>query len=447
MPATDRFLSEIHLMHQARERIRALRDEERERFTREYVFGRRDPETDWIFNARDSQLPPRDLDWCWLFLGGRGTGKSHAMSCAVHTAVRSGLRRIHVVGPTTADVHDVNLTGPSGILSTCNPDERPRWLPSKRRLEWNNGAIAVMFSGEEPDSLRGPQCELVVIDEIARCRYQQEIFDMAMMGLRLGDKPRMLIATTPRPTPFMKKLLTMSKVSITTGSTYENAAHLSPSFIKKIREMYEGTRLGRQELQGTMILDPVNALFKDEWVQHDSVPQDAIEQTSVGVDPSGGGDEIGIVVGALLNDGRFAVLADRTLAASPAQWGDAVVRAHDEFDCDDVVVERNFGGDMASDVIKQAADRAVQRGDRPDNMIRIKEVTASRGKVMRAEPISLLYEKGRVMHTHGLDQLEGEMMSFSREWDRSVDGSPNRLDAMVWVLTRLARVVIEVPLA
>ena len=188
-----------------------------------------------------------------------------------------------------------------------------------------------------------------------------------------------------------------------------------------------------------MILDPMNALFKDEWLVHDEVAEDLIEQVTVGVDPSGGADEVGIVATALLNDGRFAVLADRSTSGSPAQWGEAVVRCHDDFDADDVVVEVNFGGDMATEVVKQAAERAHQRGDRESNLIRIKEVSASRGKAMRAEPISLLYEKGRVLHRRGLDQLEAEMMAFSREWDRAVDGSPNRLDAAVWGITRLSK--------
>jgi phage terminase large subunit-like protein len=286
-----------------------------------------------------------------------------------------------------------------------------------------------------------------VVDEIARCRYQQLIFDQLFLGLRLGARPRVLIATTPRPTPFMKKLLAMKGVSITTGSTYDNSQHLSPEFMRKVRELYEGTRIGRQELHGAMLLDPQNALFKDEWLQYDPVPEELIEQTTVGVDPSGGSDEIGIVVSAVLRDGRLAVLADRTLVASPAKWGDEVVRAHDDFDCDDVVVERNFGGDMCMDVVKHAADRAAQAGRRKDNMIRIKEVVASRGKTMRAEPISLLFEKGKVLMRPGLDQLQGEMLSFSREWDRAVDGSPNRLDAMVWGLARLAKIQMEIPMA
>jgi phage terminase large subunit-like protein len=154
------------------------------------------------------------------------------------------------------------------------------------------------------------------------------------------------------------------------------------------------------------------------------------------------------MVGALLTDGRLAVLADRSLsAASPGQWGDEVVKAYDEFDCDDAVVELNFGGQMASDVVKQAADRAFQSGKRSTNLIRVKEVTASRGKVMRAEPVSLMYEKNRVLHRRGLNQLESEMLSFSREWNRDVDGSPNRLDACVWVLTRLSKIIVDLPMA
>jgi len=438
----DRFLNIVHQIHYLREHIEQWPDQQKLALAQEAGD---DYTTEWTFAARNAQLPPNDLDWCWLFLGGRGTGKSHAMSASVHMAVRAGLGRIHVVAPTTADVHDVNLEGVSGILATSPKGTRPRWVASRRRLEWSNGARCVFFSGEEPDSLRGPQCELCVIDEIARMRYQAEVFDMAFMGTRLGDKPRMLLATTPRPTPFMKKLIAKEGVSITSGTTYDNAHHLSAAFLRKVRELYEGTRLGRQELMGGMLLDPVAALFKDGWFVHQDVPDDIIEQVAVGVDPSGGGDDVGIVVVALLNDGRLAVLADRTRTGSPAQWGEEVVKAYDDFDADDCVVERNFGGDMAADVIREAARRRHAAELRPSELIRVHEVSASRGKVMRAEPVSLLYEKGRVVHRRGLDQLEAEMLSFSRDWDRAVDGSPNRLDAAVWGLTRLSRIVTHIP--
>jgi phage terminase large subunit-like protein len=387
------------------------------------------------------------LDFCWLFCGGRGTGKSKSLSGAVHTAVRAGIKRMNFIAPTTADFHDVNLEGASGIMATCGHDPPPRWVASHRRLEWSNGARLRFYTAEEPESLRGHEAEIVLVDEIGRMKYQSEVFDMSMLGLRLGDKPRMIIATTPRTTPFLKRLITMKGVSITTGSTYDNAKHLAPAFLAKVRELYEGTRLGRQELQGAMILDPENALFKDSWLVHHEVPEDLIEQVTVGVDPSGGGDEIGIVVCALLTDGRYAILADRTVSGSPATWGEAVVRAHDDFDADDCTVEINYGGVMAAEVVRQTAERLHHLGDRSSSLIRVKDVNASRGKVLRAEPVSLLYEKGRVLHRRGLDQLEAEMLSFSREWDRAVDGSPNRLDAAVWGLTRLSKIVVDIPIA
>jgi phage terminase large subunit-like protein len=444
----DPFGQEVAKLHAVRRAVRELDDTGREAFVRELTDSGSGGPDDWILTARDAQLPPLG-DWSvWLFLGGRGCGKTHALSCAVHKAIRAGIGRVHYVGPTTSDLYDVSLFGPSGIMKTAGRGPLPRWIPSKRRIEWPNGATCIFYSAEEPESLRGPQCELCCIDEIGRMRQQAEVYDQANMGLRLGPAPRMLIATTPRSTPFIKKLVKQDRLVITTGSTFDNEAHLSPAFLRRIRDLYEGTRIGRQELNGALLLDPENALFKDDWIIRDPVPEEMIEQASVGVDPSGGGDEIGIVVGALLTDGRLAVLADRSLsAASPGQWGDEVVKAYDEFSCDDAVVELNYGGAMASDVVKQAADRAFQLGKREQPYIRIREVTASRGKIMRAEPISLIYEKNRVLHRCGLDQLEAEMMSFSRDWDTKVDGSPNRLDAAVWVLTRLSKIITEIPIA
>jgi phage terminase large subunit-like protein len=444
----DPFGQEVANLHAVRRAIRELDNAGRQAFIRKLTESGSGSPDDWLLTARDAQLPPLG-DWSvWLLLGGRGMGKTHALSCAVHMAVRAGIGRIHYVGPTTSDLYDVSVFGPSGIMKTCRNGPLPRWIPSKRRIEWPNGATCVFFSAEEPESLRGPQAFLCAIDEIGRMRQQAEVYDQANMGLRLGPHPRMLIATTPRPTAFIKKLVKQDRIAITTGSTFDNEAHLSPAFLKRIKELYEGTRLGRQELNGALLLDPQNALFRDEWIVRDPVPEETIEQASVGVDPSGGGDEVGIVVGALLTDGRLAVLADRSLsAASPGQWGDEVVKAYDEFQCDDAVVELNYGGAMATDVVKQAADRAHQTGKRDSPYIRIKEVTASRGKVMRAEPISLAYEKQKVVHRRGLDQLEAEMLSFSRDWDTKVDGSPNRLDAAVWVLTRLSKIITEIPIA
>jgi phage terminase large subunit-like protein len=202
-----------------------------------------------------------------------------------------------------------------------------------------------------------------------------------------------------------------------------------------------------QEVRGQLLLDPIDALWRSEWIIRDPVDEKLIEQVTVGVDPSDGADVIGIVISALLTDGRFAVLADRSVEGSPGTWGDAVVRAVDDYDADDVCVEVNFGGAMCTDVVKSAAKRAFEKGQRDSDLIRVKEVTASRGKVLRAEPVSLLYEQGRVLMRPGMEALELEMLQFSREWDRTIHGSPNRLDAMVWSVTRLSRVVTDIAIA
>jgi len=439
----DRFQAELEATHAYRQEIRDATPAQRDRIIAALGMAA----DDWGVIARDAQLPPADIGWAWLLMGGRGMGKTRSLSGAVHMAIRAGIRRIHFIAPTTSDCIDVNIDGPAGILATHGRDPRPKWISTRRRLEWSNGAQVTFFSGEEPESLRGPQCEMALIDELARMRHQDHVFNMMMMGNRLGDRPRVFIATTPKATPLMKRLVKMDDLSITTGTTYDNAVNLAPSFIKQIREMYEGTRLGRQELQGTLILDPQYALFKEEWFHYDQVSEDTIELITVGVDPSGGADDVGIVVAALLNDGRLAVLADRSISGTPSQWGDAVIQAHDDYDADDVVVETNFGGQMAVEVVKQAARRAHEEGRRLMDIVHIRTVTASRGKAMRAEPISLIYEKGRVLHRPGMDQLEVEMMQFSRDFDRDKDGSPNRLDAAVWALTRLSKVITELAIA
>ena len=202
-----------------------------------------DRSAEWLFAARDAQLPPPDLGWCWLFLGGRGAGKTHAGSSAIHLAVRAGLSRIHAIAPTAADVWDVLVEGPSGLMKTCGTGPIPQVIRYKRKLEWANGATCTLFSGEEPDQLRGPQAQLCYIDELAKMRYAQDVYDNAMFGLRLGDKPRTPITTTPRPNQFMKKLVKMEGVSITTSSTFDNT-HLSADFLRRIRSQYEGPGAG-----------------------------------------------------------------------------------------------------------------------------------------------------------------------------------------------------------
>jgi phage terminase large subunit-like protein len=443
----DKFRIAVEDMHALRAEIAAMSGPRREAFIAGLIESGAGSPDDWLLCARNTQIPPAG-DWSiWMLMAGRGFGKTLSLSQAVHTAVRAGIASMSFVTPTAADCEAVNVRGPAGILRVGRAPA-PRWVPSKKRLEWPNGATCSFYSGDEPDQLRGPQCAVCFIDELARMPKQTEVFDNAKFGLRLGVRPRMIIATTPRPTPLIKRLVKLDGTVLTTGTTYDNAANLPPIYLKQMDELYGGTRKGRQELLGELLLDPESALFRDEWIVRDPVKEELIEQVSVAVDPSGGADEVGIVVAALLVDGRLAVLADRSLKAStPAQWGHQVVKAHDEFSADDCCVEINFGGDMAADVIKQAAERAHQQGERDSNLIRIREVTASRGKILRAEPVSLMYEKSRVLHRPGLDLLESEMMSFHRAWDVKTEGSPNRLDALVHVLTRLSKIVVDLPIA
>jgi phage terminase large subunit-like protein len=236
---------------------------------------------------------------------------------------------------------------------------------------------ASLFSGEEPDSLRGPQFELVVIDELARTRYQQDVFDNANSCLRLGDHPRMVITTTPELTQLMRKLYQMhlegERVVLTTGETFDNEKNLPQRFLERLRSVYKNTRVWAQEVRGQLLLDPIDALWRSEWIIRDPVDEKLIEKVTVGVDPSGGTDAVGIVVSALPTD---ATRCSPTAASIVRlKWGNAVVRAHDDYDADHVCVEVNFGGAMCTDVVKSAAKRFFQKGDRDTDLIRVKSTS------------------------------------------------------------------------
>lgn len=428
----DRLLLEIEKIWEIRNVLRDMSDEEAAKLAEALS----DEEADsWSFLARDTQLPPRDWLDTWVINAGRGFGKTRVGSEVCHMAVEAGLRRLHIIAPTAADYRDVNIEGPSGLLATAPAGVKLEWEPSKRKVSWPNGAFALFFSGDEPEALRGPQCEFCWIDELARMRYQQLVYDMAVFGLRLGDRPRMLVTTTPRPTQFFKKLIATKGVLVSGGSTYDNSENLAASFLEKVKEQYEGTTLGQQELHGLMA-EVQSDLFQMSWIGRKPIEYTNFKEIAVGVDPSGGGDEIGIVAAGVYHDKRSAVIADRTCKGTPEHWGRQAVKTLDDFGADCIVAESNFGGDMVMSVIQNAAADMFAKQERDSPMVKVKLVTASKGKVIRAEPISLLYEQGRVDHAKNLQKLEAEMSSFTRDWDRKVDGSPNRLDALVWALTK-----------
>lgn len=396
---------------------------------------------DWRFLARDPQIAP-DGDWQnWLILAGRGFGKTRTGAEWVREQVKLGVSRIHLIAPTASDARDVMVEGESGLLSVCwskdrtvngDPLGRPSYEPSKRRLTWANGAMATLFSAEEPERLRGPQAAAMWADELAAWKYARETWDMAMFGLRLGDKPRTCITTTPKPIPLLREIMKDPRTVITKGSTFDNAANLAPTFLGAIRDKYEGTRLGRQELEAEILDDLPGALWTRDMLDKTrvkTVPD--LQRIVVAVDPSGtrggsdDGDEIGIVVAGKGIDGRGYILADRTCKLSPDGWGRRAVGAYREFKADRIVAERNFGGAMVEHVIRTI-----------DAKVAYKEVTASRGKVARAEPVAALYEQGRVSHVGSMPELEDQLCNIAPEGFAG-EGSPDRADALVWALTEL----------
>ena len=398
--------------------------------------------TGWRAKARPSQLPPAG-DWNgWVVMAGRGFGKNRLASEFVHEEVqakRAG--RIALVAPTAADARDTIIEGESGILATAPSWCRPEYEPSKRKLTWPTGAVAHTFSSEEADRLRGPQFDLAFADELAAWNDPQSTWDMLQFGLRLGTRPRWLVTTTPRPIKLLKGLLAREgqDVVVTRGSTFENAANLAPTFLAAIRARYENTRLGQQELFAAMLSETPGALWSTEMIERANevgkLPD--MRRVVVAVDPSGtrgasdDGDSIGIVVAGLGVDGLGYILADRTCKLSPDGWGRVAVKAYHDFKADRIVAERNFGGAMVEHVIRTV-----------DQNIPYREVTASRGKVARAEPIAALYEQGRVRHAHPVIALEDQMLSMTGG-GYAGDGSPDRLDAAVWALTELMGAAAE----
>lgn len=397
---------------------------------------------DWKVWARPNQLAPKG-DWLtWLVLAGRGFGKTR---CGVEwvrsittgsTPLTGGTYgRIALVAETAADARDVLVEGESGLLAVHPKDFRPTYEPSKRRLTWPNGAVATLYNATEPDQLRGPQHDAALCDELAKWRYAQETWDMLQFGLRLGDNPKQVVTTTPRPIPLLKQLIAASSTVVTSGSTLDNRANLAASFLKSIVEKYEGTRLGRQELSAEILDDVPDALWTRAALDRDRRKPDQVpplRRVVVAIDPAAKKNEIveegaatGIVVAGIGDDGRGYVLEDATCRESPNGWARKAIACFDKFEGDCIVGEINNGGDMVA---------ATVRVVRPT--IPFREVTATRGKWVRAEPIAALYEQGRVSHVGTFAALEDEMVNFGPN-GMVGEASPDRVDALVWALTEL----------
>ncbi len=430
----------------------------------------------WLFELwgrADHQLePPSTPDnapWStWAILGGRGSGKTRAGAEWVRAQVEGAkpddpgrCRRVALLAETADQARDVMVLGESGLLAVTPPDRRPAFQVSRRRLVWPNGAEAHLFSASDPESLRGPQFDLAWSDELAKWRRAEAAWDMLQFGLRLDDlqggRPRQIVTTTPRRNPTLLRILEDPSTTATTAPTRANAANLAADFLARVERRYCGATLGRQELDGELILDPPGGLwpralidaaragYETDKAGQGSRPQNDrqnYDRIVVAVDPPitahQGSDACGIIVagvriGESWEDRRAAVLADCSVqGASPNAWAARAASAYRQFQADRLVAEVNQGGDLVETVIRQT-----------DPAIAFRAVRATRGKRVRAEPIAALYEQHRITHASGLDLLEDQMCALTRFESRALATpgqsrrSPDRVDALVWALTDL----------
>lgn len=416
--------------------IRALSDEER-RSLMASLSPRQ--QNQWRYHwqawARDSQLPPAGTWRVWLMMAGRGFGKTRSgaewirqLACAMPGA------RLALVAATYHEGRAVMIDGDSGLRAISPVGYRPRWNSSLRRLIWKNGSQAFLYSAEEPETLRGPQHHAAWCDELAKWPHADDTWMNLNMGLRLGDTPRIMVTTTPRPIRLVKELLEADGTVVTRGTTQENAAFLPRAFLDTVYATWGKSRLGRQELGGELVEDIEGALWTRAMLDGCTV-RDLPELTRVvvAVDPAASSSETadacGIIVAARAADDRYYVLADKTVrGASPDTWARIVCHAAHSFSADRVVAEANNGGDMVANVL-----RAV------DSALPVKLVRATRGKSARAEPVAALYERGLVRHAGRFTELDDQLCGLMPGGKyRGPGKSPDRADALVWALTELA---------
>lgn len=398
---------------------------------------------EWEFWARPEQLEPDPAtcvatgcqcggNWrTWLIMSGRGWGKTRSGAEWVHKQIRNGVyRRGHIMGATAADIRDIMIEGDSGLINTSPPWFRAKYRPTKRRVEWPNGAFVLAFSADEPERLRGEQCEFAWSDELAAWRYP-DAWTQLMLGLRLGKDPKVIVTTTPRPTQLIKDLFYAKSTHVTRGITYDNLANLAATFTDEITRVYEGQRIGRQELYGELLFDLEGALWsRSQLDEHRVTKEDfsklQMKRIVVAVDPAvsygESSDETGILVCGLSTLGEGYVLADLSGKMRVEDWSRRVVEAFHTYRADRIIAEKNQGYDLVSHTIRTY-----------DENVPLKMVHAAQGKRTRAEPVAGLYEQGRIHHVGVFAKLEDQMCG----WEPGDLDSPDRVDALVWGFSEL----------
>lgn len=382
---------------------------------------------DWRgFLARPDQIAP-DGDWdIWLCLAGRGWGKTETGARWVKEQVEAGAKSIALIAETQKDLEEVMV---ARLVKIC-PDIKVKYKPV--RVTWPNGAVALGYNGTEPNQLRGPEFDTAWVDELAKYRYARETWDMLQFGLRLGDHPKVLATTTPRSTEIIKAIVAgqEGKVHVTRGATLDNKANLAASFLRKVYQRYEGTRLGRQELNAEVLSDLPGALWAQSQIDAYRVSAAPdLARTVIALDPAvtntEESDEHGLIAVGAAADQVGYVLEDGSVSGSPLEWARAAIAMYHKHGADAIVAEVNNGGDMVAHTIRAIAPN-----------VNVIEVRASRGKHIRAEPVAALYAQGRVRHVGQFPELENQMTQFTNEGYQG-DASPDRADALVWGLTEL----------
>lgn len=385
----------------------------------------------WDWWAHPGQIAPAG-DWrVWLVRAGRGFGKTRAGAEWLGEFVRrTPEARVALVGATAQDVRQVMIEGPSGLIATARADARPAWRPTLGEVHWPNGAVATVYSAAAPEGLRGPEHHAAWCDELAKWTNGEMVWDNLLLTMRLGERPRVMVTTTPRPTPLMRRIIGAGGTVETRGGTADNP-HLPAAFVAEMTATYGGTRLGRQELDGEMIEDVAGALWTRATIEAcraGAMPD--LVRVVIGVDPPAGteGDACGIVAVGLGADDNGYVIADASVSgATPEGWARAVADCAARVGADRVVAEVNQGGAMVRSVLMAA-----------DAVLPVREVRASRGKSARAEPVAALYTGGRVFHAGAFPALEDELCGLTAGGGYEGPGrSPDRADALVWALTEL----------
>lgn len=420
-------------MQSVAERLASLPSEERAKALS--ILSSKESEAllhDWRgFLARPDQVEPPG-DWeIWLALAGRGWGKTETGAQWVRERVEQGARSIALVAETQKDLEEVMV---ARLVSIYPDNEAPHVRYKPVRITWPNGAVALGYNGTEPNQLRGPEFDTAWVDELAKYRYARETWDMLQFALRgTAIEPRQIITTTPRPIELIKAIIAgqEGKVHVTRGKTADNRANLASSFLRKIEDRYAGTRIGRQELNAEVLGDLPGALWTlaslDAYRLSEAPEMGrivvAVDHAVTDTEES---DEHGIIVaGKVEGEQRGAVLEDASLSGSPNVWAKRAVSLYHSWQADCIVVEVNQGGDMVANTIRTI-----------DPNVKIREVRATRGKHVRASHISALYEQGKVAHVGSFPELEAQMTQMTTNGYEG-EGSPDRVDALVWAMTEL----------